>query len=124
MRGRPRSIAPEQNRRTRSRDADQPRRVVVDAAEGFGGRCVGRLQQAVGQPREYAVVAREPEAGLASLEIKVSFLDRVDVAPFEAKARVPRRGRSTAFLEADLFAQDGLLCARAVSTGKLLRPRG
>ncbi|MEJ8851806.1 PaaI family thioesterase [Variovorax rhizosphaerae] len=72
----------------------------------------------------FAVMAREPESGLASLELKVTFLERVDVSTFEVEARVLRWGRSVVFLEADLFAQDGRLCARASSTGKLVRAKG
>ena len=68
-----------------------------------------------------AVHAREAGAALASLELKVSFLERVDVSVFEVEARVLRWGRSVVFLEADLFAHNGRLCARASSTGKLLR---
>ena len=71
----------------------------------------------------FAVFAREPGVGLASLELKVSFLERVGVAPVEAEARVLRWGGSMVFLEASLFAQDGQMLARASSTGKLLRPR-
>jgi acyl-coenzyme A thioesterase PaaI-like protein len=71
----------------------------------------------------FAVMSREPDTGLASLEIKVSFLDRVGVDSFEVEARILRWGRSVVFLEADLFAQDGRLCARASSTGKLLRAK-
>lgn len=71
----------------------------------------------------FAVFAREPGVGLASLELKVSFLERVPVEPVEAEARVLRWGGSVVFLEASLFAQDGRMLARASSTGKLLRPR-
>ena len=71
----------------------------------------------------FAVFAREAGVGLASLELKVSFLERVGVAPVEAEAHVVRWGGSVVFLEASLFAQDGQLLARASSTGKLLRPR-
>ncbi|MFS2054682.1 PaaI family thioesterase, partial [Variovorax sp. CT11-76] len=35
----------------------------------------------------FAVNAKDAEAGLASLELKISFLDRADVASFEAEAR-------------------------------------
>lgn len=69
----------------------------------------------------FAVNAKDPTASLASLELKVSFLDRAAVTTFEAEARVVRWGRSVVFLEADLFALDGRLIARASSTGKLLR---
>lgn len=71
----------------------------------------------------FAVAAREPGTGLATLELKVSFLDRVGVAPVEGEARVLRWGGSVVFLEADLLAADGRTLARASSTGKLLRPR-
>jgi acyl-coenzyme A thioesterase PaaI-like protein len=71
----------------------------------------------------FAVMSREPDTGLASLELKVTFLERVDVSTFEVEARVLRWGRSVVFLEADLHAQDGRLCARASSTGKLLKAR-
>lgn len=71
----------------------------------------------------FAVVAREPGVSLASLELKVSFLERVGVAPVEAEARVLRWGGSVVFLEATLFSQEGQVLARASSTGKLLRPR-
>ncbi|MEJ8826002.1 PaaI family thioesterase [Variovorax humicola] len=71
-----------------------------------------------------AVMSREPDAALASLELKVTFLERVDVSTFDVEARVLRWGRSVVFLEADLFAQDGRLCARASSTGKLVRAKG
>lgn len=72
----------------------------------------------------FAVNAKDAEADLASLELKISFLDRADVASFEAEARILRWGRSVVFLEADLWALDGRLIARASSTGKLLRRAG
>jgi acyl-coenzyme A thioesterase PaaI-like protein len=68
-----------------------------------------------------AVHAKDPTAGLASLELKVSFLDRAEVTTFEAEARILRWGRSVVFLDADLLAPDGRLIARASSTGKLVR---
>ena len=71
----------------------------------------------------FAVFAREPGVGLATLELKVSFLERVGVAPVQAEARVLRWGGSVVFLDATLYAEDGTELARASSTGKLLRPR-
>ena len=71
----------------------------------------------------FAVFGRDPAAGLASLELKVSFLERVDVATFEVEARIVRWGRSVVFLEADLWSADGRLLARASSTGKLIRAK-
>jgi len=72
----------------------------------------------------YAIDARDPSVNIASLELKVSFLERVEVAPCEAEARVLRWGRSVVFVEADLYADDGRLLARASSTGKLIRKPG
>ncbi len=69
----------------------------------------------------FAVVGRDPTAALASLELKVTFLERVGVETFEVEARIVRWGRSIVFLEADLWSSDGRLLARASSTGKLLR---
>ncbi|WP_038202566.1 PaaI family thioesterase [Xenophilus azovorans] len=71
----------------------------------------------------FAVAARDAQVRLASLELKVSFLERVGVAPVEAEARVLRWGGSVVFLEAQLMDADGGVLARASSTGKLLRPR-
>lgn len=71
----------------------------------------------------FAVHAREAGVGLASLELKTSFLERVGVAPVEAQARVLRWGGSVVFLEATLFSEAGQSLASASSTGKLLRPR-
>ena len=69
----------------------------------------------------FAVMGRDPTAALASLELKVSFLERVGVETSEVEARIVRWGRSVVFLEADLRSGDGRLLARASSTGKLLR---
>lgn len=57
---------------------------------------------------------------IASLEIKVSFLERVGPGPGRVVARVVRRGSRVAFLEADLFTADGRLAAQATSTGMLV----
>lgn len=57
---------------------------------------------------------------VASLEIKVSFLERVGPGPGRAVARVIRRGSRVAFLEADLLTPDGRIAAHATSTGLLV----
>jgi acyl-CoA thioesterase len=57
---------------------------------------------------------------IASLEIKVSFLERVGPGPGRVVARVVRRGNRVAFMEADLYAADGRLAAQATSTGMLV----
>ncbi len=57
---------------------------------------------------------------VASLEIKVSFLERVGPGPGRVVARVVRRGNRVAFMEADLYTSDGRLAAQATSTGMLV----
>ncbi len=57
---------------------------------------------------------------VASLEIKVSFLERVGPGEGTVVGRVLRRGKRVAFLEGELFNADGRLAARATSTGMLV----
>jgi acyl-coenzyme A thioesterase PaaI-like protein len=67
---------------------------------------------------------RDAGAALASLDINVSFLERVAPGPVVVEARVVRWGRRVAFLQAELRAQadeDAPLLARASSTGMILR---
>jgi acyl-coenzyme A thioesterase PaaI-like protein len=71
-----------------------------------------------------AVRAREAGTALASLDINVSFLDRVAPGPVVVEARVVRWGGRVAFLQAELRADagpDAPLLARATSTGMILR---
>ncbi len=57
---------------------------------------------------------------VASLEIKVSFLERVGPGPGTVLGRVVRRGKRVAFMEGDLYNPDGRLAAQATSTGMLV----
>lgn len=59
------------------------------------------------------------EVGVASLELKVSFLQRVGPGRVVAEGRVQRMGRRVAFLEASLHGADGALLATASSTAML-----
>ncbi len=75
-----------------------------------------------------AVRARELGAALASLDINVSFLERVAPGPVIVEARVVRWGGRVAFLHAELRAEQNegtgesrLVRARATSTGMVLR---
>lgn len=71
-----------------------------------------------------AVRMREDGAALASLDINVSFLERVAPGPVVVEARVVRWGGRVAFLQAELRAQggeDSPVLARATSTGMILR---
>ncbi|MFN5511662.1 MAG: PaaI family thioesterase [Burkholderiales bacterium] len=57
--------------------------------------------------------------GVASLEIKVSFLRRVGPGRVLAEGRVTRMGRRVAFLDASLFDSAGVLLATASSSALL-----
>ncbi|MFO1327881.1 MAG: PaaI family thioesterase [Rubrivivax sp.] len=54
-----------------------------------------------------------------SLEIKVSFFEKVGPGEGRVTGRVIRRGRRVAFMEAELFNAAGQLAAQATSTGVL-----
>ena len=54
-----------------------------------------------------------------SLEIKVSFYEKVGPGEGRTEARVIRRGKRVAFLEASLYNPQGKLAAEATSTGVL-----
>ena len=54
-----------------------------------------------------------------SLEIKISFYEKVGPGEGRVQARVIRRGKRVAFLEASLYNADGKLAAAATSTGLL-----
>ena len=69
-------------------------------------------------------VPKEPKRmGISTLELKVSYLERVPPEPMYAEARVLRWGGSVVFLEADLINEQGQVLVKATSTGKLLRPK-
>ena len=57
--------------------------------------------------------------GVASLEVKVSFLRRVGPGRVLAEGRVTRMGRRVAFLDASLFDESGVLLATASSSALL-----
>ena len=59
-------------------------------------------------------------SNIASLEIKVSFLERAGPGPGWVLGRVIRRGKRVAFMEGDLYNPDGRLAAQATSTGLLV----
>ncbi|SCK49866.1 uncharacterized domain 1-containing protein [Variovorax sp. HW608] len=54
-----------------------------------------------------------------SLEIKVSFYEKVGPGEGRTEARIIRRGKRVAFLEASLYNPQGKLAAEATSTGIL-----
>lgn len=67
----------------------------------------------------WAVAAQNPKVGVATLEIKTSFLARTKPGPVQVHARVAKWGRLVVFLEAEVRDADGKLTATATSTGVL-----
>lgn len=51
-----------------------------------------------------------------NLDMKLSFMRMVPLGPIIAKGRVVKAGKRVAFLEGELFDEDGRLLARATST--------
>jgi uncharacterized protein (TIGR00369 family) len=81
-----------------------------------GGFISGWLDFSMAQ----AVIVRAAEpVGVASLELKVNFLQRVGPGRVIAEGRVLRMGRRVAFLEATLFDPAGAVLATASSTALL-----
>ena len=61
----------------------------------------------------------EQKQTVFSLEIKVSFYEKVGPGEGWVEARVIRRGKRVAFMQAALYNADGKLAAEATSTGVL-----
>ncbi len=58
---------------------------------------------------------------VATLEIKVSFLEPSRAGKFRCTGFIRKMGRSTAFMEAELYNGEGQLTATATTTAKLVR---
>jgi uncharacterized protein (TIGR00369 family) len=60
---------------------------------------------------------------VATLEIKVSFFEPSRAGKFRCVGRLRKIGKSTGFMEGELYNEDGLLTASATTTAKLVRAR-
>jgi uncharacterized protein (TIGR00369 family) len=60
---------------------------------------------------------------VASLEIKVSYLDIARPGTLTGRGRAVKIGKSVGFLEAELLDADGTLLATATSTARIIRKR-
>ncbi len=70
----------------------------------------------------HAVFANNPDViGLASLEIKVSFLEPSLAGRFSCRGSIRRAGYKISFLEGELYNAAGTLTATASHTAKLTR---
>jgi len=63
-------------------------------------------------------------SNVATLEIKVSFLEPSRAGRYHAVGFIDRAGRSTGFMSGKLFTADGRLTATATTTARLVRARG
>lgn len=82
-----------------------------------GGFVAGMLDAAMAH---VVFCAKERLVILATLEMKVSYLDIARPGPLRALGRVARMGKSIGFLEADLFNAEDVLLAKATSTVKIV----
>lgn len=89
----------------------------TNATIAQGGFVTGWLDMAMAH-----AVQRATDHGfnVASLEIKVSFLEAVGPGEGKVLARIARLGKRIAFLEGELFNPLGKLAARASSTALLV----
>lgn len=63
-------------------------------------------------------------SNVATLEIKVSFLEPSRAGRYHAVGFIDRAGRSTGFMSGKLFTADGRLTATATTTARLVRAQG
>lgn len=83
-----------------------------------GGFICGMLDAAMA----YAVFGRLGEVAIvATLEIKVSYLEITRPGELHALGTVVRSGKTVTFLEAELRNTDGVLLATATSTARVIR---
>ncbi len=91
-----------------------PRFCHTDGTIAQGGFVTAWLDFSMAQA---ALVRGGPQVvGVATLELKVTFLQRVGPGRVVAEGRVQRMGRRVAFLEASLHDPQGALLASASST--------
>ena len=85
---------------------------VVQGGFTTGMLDAGMAHAVIARYRRYVIVA--------SLEIKVCFLEVVRAGELIVHARPVRLGKSIAFLEAEMHDEDGNLLATATSTAKII----
>ena len=70
----------------------------------------------------HAVFTCHPDIiNVATLEIKVSFYEPSRAGKFRCRGVLRKCGRSTGFMDGELFDENGLLLATATTTAKLVR---
>jgi len=82
-----------------------------------GGYVAAMLDETMGPA---LLVASNGAIAPVSLDLQVSFVAPVVPGRVIGRGRVVHRGRSIAFLEAELFGEDGTLLARGTSTARIV----
>ena len=83
-----------------------------------GGFLAGMLDAAMA----HAVFASlKSQVIVATLEIKVSYLEIARAGPIVARGWIRRKGKTISFLEAELYADDGTLLSKASSTARIIQ---
>ncbi len=78
------------------------------------GGILAALADTVGAMAAYTVVPRG--TGIATIEMKINYLEPVPVGRVRAEARVLRAGRNFVVTECDVFSPAGKLAAKALIT--------
>lgn len=78
-----------------------------------GGFIAAMLDEAMGTA---AIIASNVTMNAPTLEMKISFLRPLFVGKATAEAKILKWGKSTCFIEAELFDPDGKLVAKASAT--------
>ena len=104
--------------------AAQKIRVKFEASPSFtnpmgsvqGGFVAAMLDEAMSM---CALIASNITMSAPTLEFKVSFMRPLFPGKAEAEARILKFGRSTAFIESELYDADGKMVAKASATAAL-----
>jgi uncharacterized protein (TIGR00369 family) len=78
-----------------------------------GGFIAAMLDEAMGTA---AIIASNVTMNAPTLEMKISFLRPLFAGPATAEAKILKWGKSTCFIEAELFDPNGKLVAKASAT--------
>jgi uncharacterized protein (TIGR00369 family) len=70
-----------------------------------------------------AFLAAPTGARVATIEMKINFLEAVEHGEIKADARVLRQGRTTSVVDCDVTDQDGRLVSKALMTFSILLPK-
>jgi len=85
------------------------------------GGILAALADTVGAMASYTVVPQG--TAIATIEMKINFLEAVEHGEMKADARVLRQGRTTSVVDCNVTDQDGRLVGKALMTFSVRLPR-